>query len=68
VIVHGETGFLVDSPQDWIEAVKHLETDPAVRDKMGSAGYQRMQENYSQQAVVESIVENLKTRQLIPDA
>jgi len=68
VIVNGETGFLVDSLEEWIEAVEHLETDPSARDKMGSAGYQRMQENYSQQAVVESIVENLKARRLIPDA
>ena len=68
VIVDGETGFLVDSLEDWIEAVEHLETDPSIRDKMGSAGYRRMQEKYSQQAVVESIVENLKARQLITDA
>jgi glycosyltransferase involved in cell wall biosynthesis len=68
LILHREMGFLVDSRQEWIEAVEHLESDPSVLDKMGSAGYQRMQENYSQQAVVESIVENLKARQLIPDA
>ncbi len=35
---HGETGFLVESPDEWREAIELLANDPALRREMGRAG------------------------------
>lgn len=43
----GETGFLADSPDEWIEAVRALATDPDLRARMGLAGRQRVEQDFS---------------------
>jgi hypothetical protein len=47
MIRHGENGFLVQTPQQWVEAVRCLKSDPALRGRMGQAGRQRVEEEYS---------------------
>ena len=66
VVVPGETGLLADSVDEWIQAVQLLVHSQGERNRMGSAGYDRMLRNYSQQAVLGSIIDNLVARKLIP--
>lgn len=47
MVRHGETGFLVETPAEWIEAIRRLSNDPALRRKMGGLGRQMVEERYS---------------------
>ena len=47
MVVHGETGFLADTPAEWAEAVSQLAGDPSLRQKMGSAARRRVEANYN---------------------
>ncbi len=47
MIVHGETGFLAATPDEWIEAVGRLEHDRDLRRRMGRAGRRRLESLYS---------------------
>src|SRR5207249_4095705 len=38
LVSHGQTGFLVETPQEWAEAVRTLAQDPRLRRRMGRAG------------------------------
>jgi glycosyltransferase involved in cell wall biosynthesis len=44
-IIHGETGFLVDSTQDWIKYLNRLIEDPLLRAKIGGAAYEWAKKN-----------------------
>lgn len=46
MVRHGETGFLVESAADWIDAVRLL-ADPVTRGRMGAAGRLRVEQDYS---------------------
>lgn len=43
-IIDGETGFLVNSPDEWLEALETLASNPDLRYKMGMKAYQYAQE------------------------
>ncbi|HWG45934.1 MAG TPA: glycosyltransferase family 4 protein [Gemmataceae bacterium] len=47
MVRHGETGFLAETPAQWIEAIQRLAHDPALRRRMGCAGRQRVEDHYS---------------------
>ncbi len=47
MVEQGETGFLAETPAQWIEAVKRLAGDPALRRRMGCAGRSRLERDYS---------------------
>lgn len=47
LIRHGETGFLVETADEWIEAIGRLACDPALRRRMGEAGRQRVEADFS---------------------
>ena len=47
MIVDGETGFLVDTPAAWTEAVGRLLHDPDLRRRLGRAGRRRVETHYS---------------------
>jgi glycosyltransferase involved in cell wall biosynthesis len=47
MVVHGETGFLASTPDEWATAVARLADDPALRTKLGTAGRQLIAERYS---------------------
>jgi glycosyltransferase involved in cell wall biosynthesis len=47
LIRHGETGFLVEGPEQWSEAVGWLSRDPVLRRRMGRAGRRRVEEAFS---------------------
>lgn len=46
MVVHGETGFLARTPQEWREAIVRLAADPALRAQFGAAGRRRAIERY----------------------
>jgi glycosyltransferase involved in cell wall biosynthesis len=47
MIVHGETGFLADTPGEWAEAVFRLASQPELRVKLGAAGRKIVEQRYS---------------------
>jgi glycosyltransferase involved in cell wall biosynthesis len=47
MIVHGETGFLAESPDEWATAIARLAADPRLRQRMGAAGRAMAEEHYS---------------------
>lgn len=49
LIVHGKSGFLADSPDEWAEAVAHLAENPSLRRRMGAAARQSVENNYNVQ-------------------
>ncbi|CAD5370703.1 Glycosyltransferase [Rubrivivax sp. A210] len=60
VTVQGETGFLVSSATEWAVALERLIVDPALRDRLGAAGRNRVARDYSLQAVGPRLGELLK--------
>lgn len=49
MIVHGENGYLAESPGDWARAISRLAADPDLRKRMGAAGRAMVEEHYSVQ-------------------
>src|SRR5205085_2335166 len=47
MVRHGETGFLAETPQEWVEAVRRLAADPESRQRMGRAGRERIEAEFS---------------------
>lgn len=46
VVAEGETGFLADTGDEWMEALERLRTDPDLRARMGRAGRARVEARY----------------------
>jgi glycosyltransferase involved in cell wall biosynthesis len=47
MVRHGETGFLAETTEQWVEAVSLLARDPVLRQRMGAAGRRLLEEKYS---------------------
>ncbi len=47
MVRHGETGYLVETPEEWAEAVERLAADPVLRARMGAAARRTVEERYS---------------------
>jgi len=47
MIVHGETGLLADTPDEWAQAITRLATNPALRSRMGAAGRRIVEQDYA---------------------
>lgn len=47
VVIHGETGFLAGSTQEWAGAVRALLTNPDLAARMGAAALRHIGEHYS---------------------
>jgi len=47
LIKHGVNGFLADSLEDWMQALKTLCNDRALRERMGAAGRRLVEDRYS---------------------
>ena len=46
MVRHGETGFLADTCEEWVDAVARLAHDPELRRRMGAAGRRLLEERY----------------------
>ncbi len=53
IVVHGETGFLADSHNEWVEALTLFSTDADLRERMGKAGLARYENKYAPSVVAE---------------
>ncbi len=49
IVQHGVNGFLVETPEQWQDAISALIADPALRARMGAAGRSRVEQTYSLQ-------------------
>ena len=47
MIVHGESGFLADTPGEWTEAIALLAEDPSLRRQMGAAARRSVETDYN---------------------
>lgn len=45
--VIGDGGFCVDTPEEWVYAIKSLASDPALRRSMGRAGRERIEQHFA---------------------
>jgi glycosyltransferase involved in cell wall biosynthesis len=50
LVRHGETGFLVSTPEEWVSAIRALAADPGLRRRMGAAGRRRVEADYATDA------------------
>jgi glycosyltransferase involved in cell wall biosynthesis len=60
IISQGETGFLVNTEEEWIEAIKNLIGDGDLRYKMGNSARKSVVENYSTKAIERLYLEVLE--------
>jgi glycosyltransferase involved in cell wall biosynthesis len=51
IVTNDADGLLVDTEEDWYRALKRLITDDAYRRKIGAAGRERMQRDYSNDVI-----------------
>jgi glycosyltransferase involved in cell wall biosynthesis len=47
LVIHGKTGFLASTPDEWAVAIKRLAANPELRRQMGAAGRRIVEERYS---------------------
>lgn len=55
VIRQGEDGFMASSINDWYETLKQLITQPDLRQRVGYAAYQRVEQEYTLPVMAENI-------------
>jgi glycosyltransferase involved in cell wall biosynthesis len=67
LIRHGESGFLADTPEEWVEALAMLAGDPELRRQMGHAGRQRVEDEYSVRRGASKLVAVLEKLAAQPD-
>lgn len=46
MVLHGQTGFLAETPEQWSEAIATLAANPALRRRMGEAGRRLVAKRY----------------------
>ncbi len=52
IVVHGETGFHCADEAEWLENLRRLLADPALRRRLGAQAYARVVERYSVQSLL----------------
>ncbi|WP_027778025.1 glycosyltransferase family 4 protein [Paraburkholderia caledonica] len=60
VVVEGETGFLSDTPDSWIDALRLLLRDSALRQRLGAAGRARAEAEFCLQRAAPKLSKLLK--------
>jgi glycosyltransferase involved in cell wall biosynthesis len=56
IVLHGRTGFLATTPEEWAQALRALAADPALRTRMGAAGFERCRTHYSLEVAAPRLV------------
>ena len=64
VVLHGQTGFLAESKNDWIEALERLLFDHALRSRLGEAGREHVMQYFSVISQQNTYVRKIKTLML----
>jgi glycosyltransferase involved in cell wall biosynthesis len=60
IVRHGVNGFLASNAEEWRAAITTLCADPALREKMGREARKTVEENYSLDAVIDSLASLLE--------
>jgi glycosyltransferase involved in cell wall biosynthesis len=60
IVEHGVNGFLAESQEGWVQALRSLRDDPGLRQRMGQAGRKKVEERYSLQLTGPRLAELLK--------
>jgi glycosyltransferase involved in cell wall biosynthesis len=47
MVIHDQTGFLADTPDEWAEAAHRLASQPELRAKLGAAGRKLVEDRYN---------------------
>src|SRR5262245_13816802 len=47
LVAHGETGYLARTPEQWLQALARLASDPGLRRRFGAAGRRAVESGYS---------------------
>jgi glycosyltransferase involved in cell wall biosynthesis len=47
MVLHGQTGFLAATPEEWAQATQTLAADPELRARMGAAGRRLVEQEFS---------------------
>jgi glycosyltransferase involved in cell wall biosynthesis len=47
LVQHGETGFLVETAEEWEQAIGRMANEPMLRQRMGAAGRGRVEAEYT---------------------
>jgi glycosyltransferase involved in cell wall biosynthesis len=55
-VTEGETGLLVNSPQQWQHALSHLIEEQAYRVQLGEAGFEKVSKNYDINVVFKRVL------------
>ncbi|HRP95667.1 MAG TPA: glycosyltransferase family 4 protein [Rhodocyclaceae bacterium] len=61
IIRHGETGFLVDTPEQWRDAITSLAASSELRSRMGRSARQQVRTEYSTSAVSQRLIAALSS-------
>jgi glycosyltransferase involved in cell wall biosynthesis len=56
IVEHGRTGFHATTSREWSEALRALAADPALRARMGAAGFERVRAHYCLEVVAPRLV------------
>ena len=59
IVQQGKTGFLASSKEEWIEALVTLCHDAEMRTRMGKAGRQKVEKEYSLQVTAPRLLDIL---------
>jgi glycosyltransferase involved in cell wall biosynthesis len=59
IVTQGETGFLAETPADWLTALRTLRDDSLLRRQMGARGRQRVAAKFDIPAVIDELAEFL---------
>lgn len=61
-VIHGKTGFLANTPDEWANAFRSLVADSELRTSMGKAGFEHFSTHYSRPVIQAKIVAELSDR------
>ncbi len=59
-IVKADCGFLVESMEDWVKAIRALQNNPELCNSLSRSGHQRVEKEYSLQITAPLVVQRLR--------
>lgn len=60
VVRDGENGFFATTPEEWLQVLRRLADDPALRRTLGEAGRRRVEQDYAVAAAAPLLIETLR--------
>jgi glycosyltransferase involved in cell wall biosynthesis len=61
IVDHGKTGFLVSSPEEWVDALTTLRGDASLGERLGQAGRRKVEAHYSLEICAPRLVAALES-------